>query len=382
MPRFSYAMGPDVAVEGMAHGGDLNESIGLQLERRKQVLRLTVAQGAATDDLVLTVEDVESGQTYEATATGNANEATLAANALAAIRASEINKVFSAAAVQATSGQDLIIDLTARHGGREYELSGTGGTGAITVSETVEPGGSGLEFGRMVAFGSSEGSFAQLGATDTIDDLAGLLERTEANHFRPEAEDFSTTDVCPVGTHMPIKRRRRMWVKVEEAVAVGDPVYVRRALTSSAGRLGGFRASPAGSTQVATITAVADHQFYVIEFGYLGRDYRIAYGPTDGTSTTDIAIDGLEAHAAEVCPAGVTPSAASAAATMTLTAAAGTEFDYVRNGAFGEDTAAAGTSVSLAAADVDTINISTIARWTKGAAADGLALLTLDMRAA
>lgn len=382
--RTSYAMNPDVAVEGMAHGGDLNESIPLQLVQRKQVLRLTVTAGAETDDLVITLEDDETGQSYTATATGNANEATLGANALAAVRASEIDKVFSVAAITASSGSDLVIDFTARHGNRSYSGSATGGTSSATApafTETVEPGGAGLEFGRMVAYGSTAGSFEQVSATTALGDLAGMLERTEANHFRPEGETLATLDLCPVGKEMPIKRRRRIWVKVEEAVAVGDPVYMRRALTSSAGRLGGFRMSPAGSTQVATLTPAENALSYGVKYGYGGRTYVATYNPTDGTTSVADACAGIEDALDENAPAGVTVSVGGTTE-VTLTAAAGTEFDYVENIAWSLDAEAASMTVSVAAADVDAIDISTIARWTKPAAADGLALLTIDMRAA
>src|SRR5690606_5104487 len=131
----------------------------------------------------ITIEDDETGQSYEATATGNANEATLAASAVAAIRASEIDKVFSVAATQATSGQDIILDFTARHGNRSYSGSSTGGTGASTWSETTAPGNTGLAFGRMVARGSGDDEFAALGASSELADIAGILVRTDANHL-------------------------------------------------------------------------------------------------------------------------------------------------------------------------------------------------------
>jgi hypothetical protein len=62
---------------------------------------------------------------------------------------------------------------------------------------------------------------------------------------------------------------------------------------------------------------------------------------------------------------------------MTLTAAAGTAFDYCRSTAWTLDTEAASATVSLATADVDTIDLSSFCSFETTAAAGELALLRI-----
>lgn len=372
----NYAVNQSIGVEGMDAGGH-RRSVPRQLPWLPQVTTITIAAGAATDDFELTVTDDETAQSYAlGTVTGDADESVLAAAIVAAIRAhGKINDLFSVVATQAVSGSDVILTLTARHANRSYTLAGSGGTGAVTIADTQEHGGSGLEFGRFVVRGSGDDEFAAPGASSVAGDIVGALFRTEANHLHSlENDSPSAVDLCERGKAYAIMQDGRMLVKVEEAVTPASTPYMRRALTSSAGRLGGFRESPAGSTQVATITAIANGGFYGIEFGYLGQKYTFAYPDVDGTTTTDAAIDGLETQAALVVPTGVTASSASATATMTLTAAAGTQFDYVRS------LNDLSTTVSVAAADVDAIDVSSICAFETSADADGLAVLRVFVR--
>ena len=372
------------SLEGMAEA--VHRSRRGLLPMLPQRTSITSANGAGTDDWEWTIVDDETGETHVLTATGSGTEATLAANAIAAFNAHDVlPMLFVLEGV--TSASDVVATLRAKHSNRSYTVTATGGTGANTVAELQAAGGAGVNFGRMVCRATHTGAgpfeIQTLGASTELADLRGVVLRTDANSSRAtETNSPTAEDLADRGKDLELLTEGYFLAKVEEAVSPGDPVHVRRALTSSAGRLGGFRASPAGATQVATITAVADRPAYVIEFGYLGQDYSFEYHPTDNTTTTDVAIDGLEFAAAQdgVLPDGVTASSASAAATMTLTAEAGTVFDYVRSVASGLDSAAVSATVSVAAGDADTLDISSIAQYETAASADGLALVKLNMK--
>ncbi len=370
----TYSVNPGFAVEGMRHGG-ARRSVPAMLAWLAQIDLLTVTAGSATDDLVITVVDDQTGQEYEATATGSATESTLLTNALAAIRASEINKLFS---VEGEVDTNILITFTARHANRTYTISATGGTNASTapaVTSVQAAGGTGIEFGRFVARGDDPDTFRALAATDTIEDVLGVLTRTDANHFHSlESDTPDAVDRSVRGRHYPIDQEVYFWAKPETSLTTGGALYLRIAQTSSAGRVGALRSSPAGATQVATITPAENHGSYAIAYGYLGEHYKATYNPTDATTTVADACAGLEDAADENAPSGVTVSAGGTTA-ITLTAAAGTKFDYVHNVAWNLDTEAASTTVSVAAADVDALDISSIARIERGAAQDGLALI-------
>src|SRR5690606_30093624 len=83
-------------------------------------------------------------------------------------------------------------------------------------------------------------------------------------------------------------------------------------------------------------------------YGYQGRTYIATYSPTDATTTVADACAGLEDALLENAPSGVTVSAGGTTA-VTLTAAAGTDFDFVENTAWNLDTEAASTTISVAA---------------------------------
>lgn len=384
-----YAMNKSVALEGMTVGP--NECVPLTLAWLPQITQVRFTAGDETTDVTLTVVDDASQQSYSITTTGSATEATMLDNLIAGVRANgKLNSLFSAT----EDGVDDLV-LTARHANRSYTITCTGGPSAVTapaVSSLQSAGGSKVDLGRIVVRGSEDGTFDAIGASAVLSDIAGVVFRTDANHFHSlESDTASAVDQLDRGKVHAVMQRGRMWVEVEEAVTPASRVYVRRALTSGAGNLGGFRDSPAGSTQVATITVVADHQVYTVSFAIAlagdlqPRKYSFSFGPTDGTTTTDVAIDGLEAAAAGCLTDNpelsgiVSASSASASATFTLTAAAGYEFADVSVVSFNEDTPAVSGTVSLAAADVDTIDISSIAQYETSASANGLALLKLKM---
>lgn len=247
-------------------------------------------------------------------------------------------------------GDDLVI--TFDQAGIEYPVATRVTGSTATVVTTQAAGGLLVPFGRFIAAGSSvdgQPALRPLTTSDTSDSIRGVVLRPQmgvnaGSALASAVDAVAIGDMAAVGYDGNVAMRNNGSV----AAAPGGQVYAVVA-TTGGDEIGEARANASGTTQVATITAVADQPVYAIEFGYLGEHYSFQYVPTDNTTTTDVAIDGLEDAAGAVVPTGVTASNASAAATMTLTAAAGTTFDYVRSTAFGLDTPAASASVSVAA---------------------------------
>lgn len=380
--QYTFANNPAFAVEGMTVGDRRSRSFDLDWRAQIGTITLADASAAASETMTVSITD-ENGVVWSFTVTTGATVALTLAALTDAFRANaKANSLFSV-----TDDASTVLTYTARHANKVYAIAVTmsvGSTMTGTHAITTAAGGSGVEAGRVVRR-IGERSFDALLATSVLADIAGLTFRTDGNvlHDREIA-----TDALRRGKTHSILGWGLEWVKPETAVAPGDPVYVRRALTSSAGTVGKLRNAPAGTTQVATITVVADHQFYrVVAVMIINGQRRIIdfeYDPTDGTTTTDDVVDGLEdAGAARITALGldayVSISAASASATFTMTAAAGYEFESVDGTAWGEDTEAEALTVSLATADVDTIDISSIASWESTASADGFALLRFKL---
>lgn len=360
-----------------------------QLPWLPQISTLTVTAGALTTDLVITVVDDKSGQSYSVTVTGSANEATLGASLLTAWRAhARLNMLFSVANTTASSGSDLVTVFTARHANRTYTMSATGGTSATppAFAATQAAGGALLEWGQLVAKGSGDDEFQAMTSTTTVRDIAGFLYRTDANHFHSlEADTPTAVDACRRGVHYPIAEEGEFYVQVAEDVTPNSRVYVR----VEGSNIGDWGDTPAGTAQVATITAIADAQVYrIVAFlnvDGVRRQLEFEYAPTDGTTTTDLAIDGMEAAAAAAIIAQgltgiVAASAASASATMTLTLTAGYAFEYVDGSAFFEDASAEAMTVSTAAADADMLDVSAICKYTSTTLSGGLASVALRLQ--
>lgn len=361
----------------------------LQLRSLPQILRLTIVAGAATTDVVLTVTDVKTGFVYTAlTVTGNANEATLGAAIRAAWAANpKLNQLFSLTAVQESSGSDLIIDFTARNPNIEYSIAVTGGTGASSFAETQAEGGSGLEFGQLVVRGSNDDEFAVLSASSTVRDIVGALIRTDGNHFQDIP--IGAADLCPRGVHMPIAEDVEFWVRPIGAVTPASRVYV--CVEAATGRVvGDWGDDPLGTAQVATFTPAANMLSYAVKSTVIvnGREIPLnfEYAPTDGTTITDDAVDGLEdAAAAAITAAGlgsfVTASAASGATTFTLTLAAGVTWGVAPYfSSWNLDTEVVAGTVDTGTADVDMLDVSSICRYTSSGAAGELVKVKLQLQ--
>jgi len=381
----TYAMNVDLAVEGQAVGE--RKSRPGCLPWTAQVNTITIANSEA-GSLVITVVDDETQQTYTLTVTiSGAVEATSLDEMVAAWRASgELNNLFSVVEDGAT-----VMTLTARHANREYTITTTPpGSMTAVVAEPTAAGGTGLEFGRFVAKGSNDGEIAALGATSELVNLFGVLFRTDGNHFHSLENDTpSAVDRSDVGRSYACMTEGRFMARVEEAVTPASTPYLRRALTSSAGRLGGLRASPAGSAQVNTIVPVVDHMQYgfqlVMRINNRLETFNAQYTATDATTTVADAIDGLydsiveQLGDASSANNGKGVSVTESDTALTLTTDAGVEVYALENTVWDLDTEVATSVATIGTADVDAIDISDICEFETSAAQDGYARVRVKM---
>lgn len=373
----SYRVNTEKAIAGLVAGTSWRSRPGM-IPKNQQVTTITFTAGNATTDVTLTITDDETGQVYTVVGTGSATEATMLDNLLAASRAhAGANALF----VVAEDGS-AVFTMVARHAGRAYTITCTGGstdTTAPAVATTVSSGATGLRHGIMVARGTNEGTIAEVGASTVVGDLYGATIRTDGNHFQdiPAAAN----DLTPVGKDLSIMEEGYVWMLVEETVARGDTLYMRRAQTSSAGILGALRKSPAGSVMTATLTPVADLLTYSLEFDYLGRHYSAVYSPTDGTTAVGDAIDGIVAALGTISGLTITDNTTN----FTIATAAGTVLENLRSNGASLDADTISITISAAGTpDADAIDVSSIARVELGGtgtvAAPGLALIKLRMQ--
>jgi hypothetical protein len=375
----NYQRSMDIALAGQVTDGDaLTRSYLLPL--LPQISLLTVTAGSETDDLVITVVDDDTGQTYSVTATGSATEATLLTNAEAALNGNaKLDDLFD---VDGEVDTNVLITLTARHAGRSYTISATGGT-AVTdpvVTSVQAAGGTPLDIGVFVARSSTDGQLARVSSSTTIANLLGITQRPQAAGIRNLASlSPSAVDQWAAGSMLDVVEGGVVYMTVEEAVTPASPVWMRLAQTSSAGTLGAVRASPAGAAQVNTVAPAADQLEYGIQLIHKGKTYLASYAPTDGTTTVADAIDGLYDALVEAIGGddsatnGIGLTITESATLLTITTDDGTAIDSLTNYHYELDSEAATTVIVVGTADADALDISSVAKYLTSASAGGLA---------
>lgn len=382
----NFAMQPPIGVEGQLWGED-HQSRPFELPQRAQITTFTLADGspAAGEAWTIVATDVDKGQTFTLSFTSGASVAATLAALTAAASIGKFRDLFSV-----TDDGATVATWTARNKGKVYSFTTTVGGGSATntaaVTQTaIDYLAAGLPFGRAVVRGTGDREMAEIGAASTVNDIIGVLYRTDSNALHSlESDSLTAVDDCERASFQRVLCKGTFLALVEEAVTPASRVWVRRALTAGAGALGRFGDNPAGTAEVATITVTADKRLYSVQAqmiinGVL-RTLSFSYAPTDDTTTTDDAIDGLEdAAAAAILAQGftgfVTASAASAAATMTLTTLAGTVFDHVDGTAFGLDAEVEVLTVALTGTDADRIDCSAIFAYESSAGANELAVV-------
>lgn len=374
----SYSSHLTAGVEGMPIGRRMSRSYSLP--DLAQVQTITIADGspAAAEAWTIDIVDDFTAQAYQVAFSSGASLALTLDAMVAAFQAHpKVNDLLSITEDGAT-----VATLTANHKQRSYTVTVTpGGSATAAVAETTAFGGAKIPFGRAVVRGSGTGEFALPGASTVANDVLGLLFRTDANHSqsRADSEDPDAIDGASRGKMYSIMEQGRCLVLPEEAVSPGDAVYLRRALTSGAGTLGGFRASPAGSAQVATVTPTAAELDFLI---------MIEYTPPSGTKQSVPLLsanpDG-SASQTEICDAWRTAAATAQAdgllagftfggtSTLTVTGPAGESFLVAD---VGEGVSAVADTTP---ADVDAIDVSALFEWETAGSSTQLARLKVKM---
>lgn len=246
----SYKMHPDIAQAGQPYGPRMSNPLTLPFLAQTDTIVIADASPAAGEDWTLRVTDDETGQQYEQAFQSGASLAVTLDNALAALVANgKINDLFTFT----EDGTDTLTPV-ARHNGRSYTWSAptVGGSATVTVATTQESGGQKLEFGLMMARSSTAGEFRALASGDAAIDLAGILFRTDGNHFRDMSEvpDPADYDGARRGNTMELMEEGRCWVIVEQAVTdITAGVFVRAVATGSE-TAGAFRTSADGGDTI------------------------------------------------------------------------------------------------------------------------------------
>jgi hypothetical protein len=366
----------DDSIEGAPYGTRRNSrSMTLPWQAQSTQIRIGALE---TGNLVINVVDDETQQSYSITvALSTTTAATSLDEMVTAAQANvDFNNLFT---FSEDASQDFQMD--ARHANRTYTVTTTPpGSMTAVVSSLQAAGGSGLEFGRLVARGSGDDEFEALTATSTLANIVGGLFRTDGNHLHSLENDTpSAVDASDRGRTYSVMYDGGMTVKVEDAVTPASKVYVRRAQTGSVGAVGRVRATPAGTAQVVTATPTAANDTnYALQIHFTS-------GPAKGETHVIQALGDGSATATEICNdlrTSLNSNARLAAlitesgtATLILTASAvDTEFEVEDVGA-GDFASITETT----ARDDDTIDISSIAEFESTAAADGLARLRINL---
>ena len=378
MVQVNYRMNYTALREGQQLGP--RKAKDFTIPKLAQVATITIADGspAASEAWTITATDDESGQVWSlGFESGASLAATLDALVAAVAGDGKFNDLFSASEDGAT-----VATLTARHVGRSYTLAvSPGGTATAVVAITQVAGGSKIPFGLMLQRDAEgiAGTCKLLESTATLRDLAGVLLRTDYNHVRPYEPEEARAGYDGMARGKTVSLMHEGMIVVDPETnpsSLSDSVFVRRAQTSSAGTVGAFSAAAAGGVHTMTFTPSAINlPGYGFEFDYQGVHYTALY-LGDGSTTVAQACDGLVQDLGSITGLTITDGATE----VTITAAAGTQLENVRNLASHTDVPVDSVTVATtAAADLDSIDISSIARWERLANADGLAVLRIDM---
>lgn len=375
----SYPQHMLAGIEGMALGRRMSRSLTLPMLPEIQTIVVADGSPAAAEAFSITVTDRKTGQAQTVTGVSGA---TIALTLDAMVAAILGNATLSTQLSVSEDGTDTIT-VTARHTSQTYTISVTmGGSATAVVTRTQNGGGTGLPLGVGVVRGSADGEFAELSATSTANDVVGLLFRTDFNHQQSRAlsEDPDAIDRVERGRTYSIMEQGRMYAQPEDTVVPGGPVFLRRALTSGAGRVGRFRGTPAGSAQVATVTPTAAELDFaiLIEWTPPGstdkQSVPLLSANPDGTASQTEICDAFRVAAATAQADGLLAGFAfTGTSTLIITGPAGESF---RVSDIGEGVAAVADTTP---ADVDAIDVSHLFEWESTGSSSALAKLKVKL---
>lgn len=240
-----YNVNRDRAQEGQTVGPRMAAPFTLPV--LPQVTDVVIADGtpAAGETWTFAVTDDKSEQQYSVDFLSGVDLPTTLDNMVAALQLSpKLNDLFS----YTEDGVDTLT-ATARNAGEPYTFAVTpGGSATATPSITQASGGTEAEVGLMFARAGA-GEFRPLASGDTVADFAGILFRTDANHFQDFDEAPTAVASVDRGRTMSLMEEGRVWVLLEAGQSVtslADGVHVR----INNGRVGGFRSAADGGDTV------------------------------------------------------------------------------------------------------------------------------------
>lgn len=390
--QISFATQQPIGREGQLWGSDHKSRPYLLPQRAQTTTFLLEDSGPDADETwSITAIDSDNGQRFTLSwKSGASVDDTL--NALLA--AASIGKFRDLFTTTVDTGTDTAT-MVAKNKGKAYTfetgVSAGGGTITPTITVTaIDYDAAGLPFGRAVVRGSGEGEMAEIGATSLPSDIVGVLFLTDGNAFHSfDSDSIAAEDTCQRGSYQRVLESGRFLALVEEAVTPASRVYVRRALTSSAGRLGGFRGSPAGSAQVTTVVPVADQVQWAFTLTLRNqstgeiRTFLAQYQASDGTTAVADAIDGLydslvqQLGSATASANGMGVTITESDTELTITTLAGVEIVHAANAFWSLDTEAATSVVTVGASDVDAIDCSHLFEFESIAGTNELAIVKL-----
>lgn len=102
-----------------------------------------------------------------------------------------------------------------------------------------------IPFGVAVAMGTTEDAAIKL--VDANSKIKGVVVHS---HNHSKGIDLGDTGLLPKAS-FAVMKKGEIWVKVEETVAVGDPVFVRHTASGGNTRKGAFRKSADTATAIA-----------------------------------------------------------------------------------------------------------------------------------
>ncbi len=237
----AFQNAPNAAVAGQLADISPMREIMSRIMRTRQLLEFIVVGAHDAETYTATIGTTD----YEVTAGTGSTTATIAALLIAAINAG------SQAVTAREGGTTAKVLVEADDYGDEFAYDADAQTtNALTVSELVEADESPV-FGVFVVKDENEGDQG-VRLPRASGDITGTIgEGVIRADLTQESPRDATSGAHPVASMIDVIRRGRVWVVAEEAVEVGDDVFVRYASGSGGTQLGAFRSSADTSTAAA-----------------------------------------------------------------------------------------------------------------------------------